>query len=569
MGQPPFPRLLLLLAVAAADPVRVIARSFTGTSLDVSRTLDVEHNASIRDVKRLLSTKLSGGPPSRMLRLLHGTVELKDADRVSSLADSADETPIVLLLGSLPPATDHRKIPQSLPEQVAAYAAEVAAIEYTLRGLSRPRDDALACSTVGERAREIVAQIESTHGEEIARYTETLRPPLATGRLAASEHPPAILSVGGRAYHRKRHLPLGLELRRLRLVLGFLTSMFTLRVVMGDAELDVASFADGGYLASYFTSAALVIATLRSPPVRRTTKLALYSLPWKLSPHGIPCSTSPQDAVASVLPVPQQARLTLDENAFSRDLFKVLLGNSSGISSSPGFSDDESLKITAIFEKFDADGSGAIDKAEFRAALAYLHISSSDADFDRLFQRYDADGSGALELCEFARLAKPTARTRRRRTLKGVRGAVVRVVMLHVLGLSTDAGSMSINPSRLLRNVQRLLHSVSLPLSSGALHGAIFGLLMAPLVADIWLHAGIILSRKVAHALCLVESIALFAQPVLGALMGAVDAVGEKRVLAGVGLLIFASNMVRSRARREREHAAADLGFGVGLDIEE
>ena len=58
------------------------------------------------------------------------------------------------------------------------------------------RDDALACSTVGERAREIVAQIESTHGEEIARYTETLRPPLATGRLAASEHPPAILSVG-------------------------------------------------------------------------------------------------------------------------------------------------------------------------------------------------------------------------------------------------------------------------------------------------------------------------------------------------------------------------------------
>ena len=92
---------------------------------------------------------------------------------------------------------------------------------------------------------------------------------------------------------------------------------------------------------------------------------------------------------------------------------------------------------------------------------------------------------------------------------------------------------------------------------------------MAPLVADIWLHAGIILSRKVAHALCLVESIALFAQPVLGALMGAVDAVGEKRVLAGVGLLIFASNMVRSRARREREHAAADLGFGVGLDIEE
>ena len=147
MGQLPFPRLLLLLAVAAADPVRVIARSFTGTSLDVSRTLDVEHNASIRDVKRLLSTKLSGGPPSRTLRLLHGTVELKDADRVNSLADSADETPIVLLLGSLPPATDHRKIPQSLPEQVAAYAAEVAAIEYTLRGLSRPRDDALACST--------------------------------------------------------------------------------------------------------------------------------------------------------------------------------------------------------------------------------------------------------------------------------------------------------------------------------------------------------------------------------------------------------------------------------------
>ena len=563
-------RLLLLLAAAAADPVRVIARSFTGTGLDVSRTVDVEHNASIRDVKRLLATKLSGGPPSQTLRLLHGTVELKDADLVSSLHDSADETPVVLLLGSLPPAMDPRKIPTSFPEQLAAYAAEVAAIEYTLRGLSRPRD-AFACSTVGERAREIVAQLETTHRKEITTHTETLHPPLATGRLAALEHPPAILSVGGRKYHRKRHLTLGLELRRLRLVLGFLSSMFILRVVMGDAELDVASLADGSYLASYFTSAALTIATLRSRPVRRTTKLALYSLPWRLSPHGIPGSTSPQDAVASVLPVPQQARLTLDENAFSRDLFEVLLGNSSAISSSPGpsFSDDESRRIVAIFEKFDADGSGAIDKAEFRAALAHLHISAGDADFDGLFQRFDADGSGALELREFARLARPTARYRRRKTLKGLRGAVVRVVMLHVLGLSTDASSMSINPSRLLRNIQGVLRSVSLPMSSGALHGTVFGLLMAPLIADIWLHAGIIISRKVAHALCVVESIALFAQPLLGALMEVIDAVGEKRVLAGIGLLILASNFVRFRARRQREQAAADLGFGVGLDIQE
>ena len=92
---------------------------------------------------------------------------------------------------------------------------------------------------------------------------------------------------------------------------------------------------------------------------------------------------------------------------------------------------------------------------------------------------------------------------------------------------------------------------------------------MAPLVADIWLHAGIIISRKVAHALCVVESIALFAQPLLGALMEVVDAVGEKRVLAGIGLLILASNFVRFRARRQREQAAADLGFGVGLDIQE
>ena len=49
-----------------------------------------------------------------------------------------------------------------------------------------------------------------------------------------------------------------------------------------------------------------------------------------------------------------------------------------------------------LFKKWDADGSGTVDKPEFRRALHELRISGSDDEFDVLFECWDTDGA-----CEF------------------------------------------------------------------------------------------------------------------------------------------------------------------------
>ena len=52
-----------------------------------------------------------------------------------------------------------------------------------------------------------------------------------------------------------------------------------------------------------------------------------------------------------------------------------------------------------LFKQWDDDGSGTVDKPEFRRALRELRIAGSDDEFDVLFECWDTDG--ACEACEW------------------------------------------------------------------------------------------------------------------------------------------------------------------------
>lgn len=87
--------------------------------------------------------------------------------------------------------------------------------------------------------------------------------------------------------------------------------------------------------------------------------------------------------------------------------------------------DEQSLMHRIAFEKFDADGSGTIDKAELEAALAYMGLevgqprrgeTDNGADggtngvIDKIMQKYDADGNGTLSLEEFTVFSREAMR---------------------------------------------------------------------------------------------------------------------------------------------------------------
>eukprot|EP00930_Biecheleria_cincta_P034922 TRINITY_DN24065_c0_g1_i1.p1 TRINITY_DN24065_c0_g1~~TRINITY_DN24065_c0_g1_i1.p1 ORF type:complete len:479 (+),score=80.41 TRINITY_DN24065_c0_g1_i1:110-1546(+) len=64
-------------------------------------------------------------------------------------------------------------------------------------------------------------------------------------------------------------------------------------------------------------------------------------------------------------------------------------------------------RVKAAFDKADQNGSGKLDPAEFRAAVASLQnpdeSAINDATFLKLWKEVDADSSGTIELLEFAK----------------------------------------------------------------------------------------------------------------------------------------------------------------------
>jgi len=57
-------------------------------------------------------------------------------------------------------------------------------------------------------------------------------------------------------------------------------------------------------------------------------------------------------------------------------------------------SSNTGIDLRALFDKYDADESGAIDREEFAAAVTEMGVELSDSDVDAVFAKFDRDGSG-------------------------------------------------------------------------------------------------------------------------------------------------------------------------------
>ena len=60
--------------------------------------------------------------------------------------------------------------------------------------------------------------------------------------------------------------------------------------------------------------------------------------------------------------------------------------------------------IRETFNKFDADGSGQIDRQEFSRAMHKLGLRLEDQQLTALFKECDVDGSGFIDLAEFTHM---------------------------------------------------------------------------------------------------------------------------------------------------------------------
>ena len=56
---------------------------------------------------------------------------------------------------------------------------------------------------------------------------------------------------------------------------------------------------------------------------------------------------------------------------------------------------------TVIFNKFDVDGSGEIDRNELRCVFDEIGRGVTDRELDRVFVQFDVDNSGSIEIDEF------------------------------------------------------------------------------------------------------------------------------------------------------------------------
>ena len=74
-----------------------------------------------------------------------------------------------------------------------------------------------------------------------------------------------------------------------------------------------------------------------------------------------------------------------------------------GILGRVGRIDSHSMKrrVREIFDEFDADGSGSVDREELRRAFARLDVAMGEADLDRFVAEFDLNCNGLIEFEEF------------------------------------------------------------------------------------------------------------------------------------------------------------------------
>lgn len=63
-----------------------------------------------------------------------------------------------------------------------------------------------------------------------------------------------------------------------------------------------------------------------------------------------------------------------------------------------GPSDEE---IKEVFDQFDSDKSGAIERDEIKKVCEALGVDATSSDIDELIKSADADGDGKIQYAEF------------------------------------------------------------------------------------------------------------------------------------------------------------------------
>ena len=58
------------------------------------------------------------------------------------------------------------------------------------------------------------------------------------------------------------------------------------------------------------------------------------------------------------------------------------------------------VRVVDLFREWDDDGTGAVDKTEFRRGMKELGLEVAEPEVDKLFDAMDPDGSGSLTLSE-------------------------------------------------------------------------------------------------------------------------------------------------------------------------
>ena len=63
--------------------------------------------------------------------------------------------------------------------------------------------------------------------------------------------------------------------------------------------------------------------------------------------------------------------------------------------------EEEKVAYRVVFDKYDADGSGAVDGKELKAVFAECGQQLTDDELKELIKEFDTDGNGELEFKEF------------------------------------------------------------------------------------------------------------------------------------------------------------------------
>ena len=118
-------------------------------------------------------------------------------------------------------------------------------------------------------------------------------------------------------------------------------------------------------------------------------------------------------------------------------------------------------RVSDLFRAWDTNGDGKISRTEFRRAMEFLKLPSTDAEIDELFDKFDRDGSGSLnfkELQKEIQLARKRASSPNRPAPPSPAKFSVQQQELDDLKASLELAERALDPHQAGLEVQRVDH---------------------------------------------------------------------------------------------------------------